>query len=434
MEEDKLQYQHEERSGEPERRKTSIYIKKMGMFRSRMEDTEKVPEKKLCPLLEDLFDKECYCVKLDIQTIPDAMHFCSGGHYSDLRFVIFERRCVMRIVLAVLFLGLVSFEVLGGTKEFCADRWPGDLKKQEQCRKDQAKAHAEINKMADAHGLLNSKGQIYVEATGGDIEKVFYEQMKNGQRPEFGTFNFQLVLLYLDTLLWVPDDILNEIKMRNKDQKSTMDQIMGYHYLQRYKPSNIPENVIRVMKRDASQRHPYNYIRQAAVFKKKVLSYYSIHNLSPAEDSIAYGERIMRSGIKLREKGKVQAKRKEALDQLKNRTEEIVYTFSGTHGKVTEVFEVSPYWLIKYRNQTNGYFTIKLYSESGKYIDLVTNSTELEFGVEYKNGGRYYLEVESKGNWDVKVIEIELVDGRRTKTHHEYIKEGWEEKRPLPHD
>ena len=341
----------------------------------------------------------------------------------------------MRVVLGVLVLGLFCFEVFGGTKEFCADRWPGDVEMQGQCRKDQAKAHAEINRLADAHGLLNAKGQIYVEPTGGDIEKTFYDCMKQCQSPEFGTFDFKFVSACLNTLIGVPDEVLKEIKMRNKDEQSVYLQIRGCRYLQDYKPSNIPENVIRAMKRDVSQRHPYNYTTQKALFKKKVMAYYSSHNLAPAEDSRAYGEWSMRREIKRTGKRKRQGKKKEVLDQLLNRTEEVMYIFSGPNDKVTEVFEVSLGWLIKWRNQSDRHFSIWVYSENGDRIALAANETEIGTGIEkYAKGGRFYLEVTSKGNWDVKIIEMELVDGKQVKMHHEYIEEGWEEKRRSLHD
>ena len=48
-----------------------------------MEDN--LQEKKRCPHLENPISKECYCVDIHSQTIPDAMNYCSGGHSLECR-------------------------------------------------------------------------------------------------------------------------------------------------------------------------------------------------------------------------------------------------------------------------------------------------------------------------------------------------------------
>lgn len=117
------------------------------------------------------------------------------------------------------------------------------------------------------------------------------------------------------------------------------------------------------------------------------------------------------------------------------RSEKIKYTFKGPNCKLTDVFEIGPHWLLKYRNQSSGHFAIVVYSEEGKYIDLAANLTHhcLVDIEQYTKGGKYYLDVKAKGNWTIKIIEMELRDGKRVKTHHEYLKEGWEKKKRSPH-
>jgi len=117
------------------------------------------------------------------------------------------------------------------------------------------------------------------------------------------------------------------------------------------------------------------------------------------------------------------------------RSEAVMYTFSGPHDKVTEVFEIAPYWLLKYRNVSNGHFAIWVSNEKRKHINLAANCSEHKVGIaQFKHGGRYYLEVTANGNWDIKIIEKELEDDQPTKTHHEYMKEPWEEAYDSPHD
>jgi len=369
----------------------------------------------------------------------------------------------MKIILTILFLGLFSVAAYGGTKEYCADKWPGDKEKQELCRKDQAKAHMEINKMAEAHGLLNAKGQIYVEPTGGEIEKFFYDSMKSGLRQEFKTYDYRIVALKLNKFIDTPDDILKEIKIRNKDEKSIYLQIYCYKYLKRHKPSNIPENFIRDMKRDVRQRHPKDYIQQWSLFRKKVLAYYSNHNLTPSEDyhsqphDDSISNKIDDSLNKADELSMKEAYTKDQLakaqdtgSQSEYRSEAVMYTFTGPGGRVTEHFDVDKYWLVKWRNQggssqnwyrksrvrhyVSRYFGVKVYDEDGKFIELAANTTDHEVGVTMiKTGGRFYLDIESKGNWDVRIIEMELQNDTPLKTYHEYLMEPWEVVSPSPH-
>ena len=100
----------------------------------------------------------------------------------------------MRIALSLLFLGLFSVTAYGGTKEFCEGRWPKDLEMRKQCQKIQRQSHKKINEQAKTFGLLNAKGQIYVEKGSKGAGGFFYNCMLKWQKPEFGTYDYQRVL------------------------------------------------------------------------------------------------------------------------------------------------------------------------------------------------------------------------------------------------
>jgi len=122
-------------------------------------------------------------------------------------------------------------------------------------------------------------------------------------------------------------------------------------------------------------------------------------------------------------------------EETSYRSEAVMYTFTGPHDKITELFDVAPYWMLKYRNTSSKHFAIWINNEEGEHVELAANCSKPEIGIEaMEKGGRYYLEVISKGNWDVKIIEKELEGGKPTMTHYEYLKEPWEGGYVGPHD
>lgn len=224
---------------------------------------------------------------------------------------------------------------------------------------------------------------------------------------------------------YVPPDVLAKIKhtlkMRPNDKSTLDDHVWAYYYLQHRKPSNIPDRVVKDIRRSIKQQCPNNYVMQKELYVKKALAYYKSHNLKPAEDD---------DMMKL-EKAAVEAKEllkeiDKITEEAKTRPEKIIQTFKGPFDKTTELFEVKHSWLLWYHTKSDWNFTVEVYDDNGKYIDLAANTyTVNKRGVGfYKKGGKYYLEIESEGNWDVRIIEMEIEDGKTAKSPSSYIKNG----------
>ena len=222
----------------------------------------------------------------------------------------------------------------------------------------------------------------------------------------------------------VPADVLAKIKhtmrMRPNSKDTLEDHINAYKYLKTCKPSNIPERTLDDMKRSVRQRHPGNYIMQKELYTKKVLVYYDRHNLGPTED-----DAVMKLEAATVKAKALEAKGEESLRKRSNRQEKIIQTFLGPHNKITDLFEVGDSWVLWYVTKTDRHFTIKVYDDNGKYFGRAASCRNIESGIEfYKKGGNYFLKVESKGNWEVKIVEMELKNGKMVKTPYSYIKSG----------
>jgi hypothetical protein len=84
-----------------------------------------------------------------------------------------------------------------------------------------------------------------------------------------------------------------------------------------------------------------------------------------------------------------------------------VATFSGNSAKNTRPFVVSDEWEIRW-NAEGDIFQLFLYSSDGDLIGVPANQSSPGTGSSYQTkGGKYYLQVNALGSWQIEIVQIE---------------------------
>ncbi|MEX2530048.1 MAG: hypothetical protein WD960_04680 [Gemmatimonadota bacterium] len=81
-------------------------------------------------------------------------------------------------------------------------------------------------------------------------------------------------------------------------------------------------------------------------------------------------------------------------------------TFSGSGGKNTRPFTVDARWEIQW-DASGSIFQLYLYSADGSLIGVPANQQGPGKGTSYQpRGGRYYLQVNAIGDWEIKIVPL----------------------------
>ncbi|MCF8307415.1 MAG: hypothetical protein K9I68_00245 [Bacteroidales bacterium] len=86
--------------------------------------------------------------------------------------------------------------------------------------------------------------------------------------------------------------------------------------------------------------------------------------------------------------------------------EKIIKNFSGSGGKNTRPFEVDDGWELQW-NAEGDFFQIYLYNADGSLKGVPANQQGDGEGNSYQaNGGKYYLQINAIGEWDVNIVQL----------------------------
>lgn len=88
-------------------------------------------------------------------------------------------------------------------------------------------------------------------------------------------------------------------------------------------------------------------------------------------------------------------------------TSHVIAEFTGNNIRNTTPFEVTSPWEVQW-NAKGNFFSIYLYAEDGRLINVLGNQTLPGEGSSYyPKAGKYYFSVSTVGDWSLKVVKAE---------------------------
>jgi len=84
--------------------------------------------------------------------------------------------------------------------------------------------------------------------------------------------------------------------------------------------------------------------------------------------------------------------------------------WSGNSNMTTRPFEVDEPWEIQWTSG-NDYFSIELYGQDGKRLELIANQSKSGASSNYEpRGGTFFLKIEASDTWTIKVVRIKTTN------------------------
>jgi len=101
---------------------------------------------------------------------------------------------LLQMIFTVFLIFMINHPLLmADTKEFCADKWPKNTKKQEACQNRQAKAHNALFAIAEKEGLIKN-GTLSAGSIGSKKETIIHNCMGKWRIDPFKTYDYKMIV------------------------------------------------------------------------------------------------------------------------------------------------------------------------------------------------------------------------------------------------